>query len=105
MIGPRETADEVTDASRMSALQRRRRDRTLVTRRQLRAQQLGQGKGHDARGLGEVVERQALVGAMRVGLLDGARSRAVEDDRHARRRVVPRIGVERHALGRRRVRP
>ncbi len=47
--------------------------------------------------LNRSIERQALVGAVRVGLLDRAWAGAVEDDRHAGGGVVPGVGVERHA--------
>ena len=47
----------------------------------------------------EIRDRQALVGTVRVRFLDRARTGAIEHDRNAVRRVVPRVGVERYAGG------
>ena len=44
-------------------------------------------------------EADVLVGVVRVGLEDRARPGAVEHDRYAGRRVMARVGVERHAGG------
>ena len=54
-------------------------------------------KRDDLGGGAQVVEPQVLVGVVRVGLEDRARSGAVEHDRDAARRVMAGIGVERHA--------
>ena len=68
-------------------------------------QEVRQGERHDLGRLAQVGERQALVGAVRVGLLDRVRAGAVEHDRDAGDGVVAGVGVERDALVRRRVRP
>ena len=47
----------------------------------------------------EVGERHSFIRPVRVGLLDGARPGAVEDDRNAGGGVVAGVGVEWHAAG------
>ena len=59
--------------------------------------QIGHRERHDLGGGLEIGEPQILVGVVGVGFKERARARAIEHDRNAARRVVPRVGVERHA--------
>ena len=63
----------------------------------IRDQQLRHRHRDDLGRGAQIVQPQILVGVMRVGLEDRARSRAIEHDRNSRRRVVAGIGIERHA--------
>ena len=71
-------------------------DRPTMTERSPRSAQLRDRQRDDLGRRAQVIEPQILVGVVRVRFQDRARSRAVEHDRDAGRRIMASIGVERH---------